>query len=62
MRVKKSNVLATAMRLGVSVEINHPGDGKTRYTLTVRHWSITLRGPREAEIFLMGYEIAQEKK
>jgi len=52
----KSEIVKTAAKLGLGVQIWAPGDGTTRYEFSWRGGSRLCMGKREASIYLAGFE------
>jgi len=52
----KSEIVKTAARLGLGVQIWAPGDGKTRYEFSGPGGSQLCMGAREASMYLAGFE------
>ncbi len=52
----KDEIVKTAARLGLGVQIWAPGDGKTRYEFVGPGGSQLCMGAREASVYLAGFE------
>lgn len=58
----KTEIIKTAARLGLGVQIWAPGDGPTRYEFSGPGGSRLCMGAREASIYLTGFEAGRVSK